>query len=47
MIKTTNKDVQGSGKATFPGEKNITDESPRMEDEEGMDSDDQRAALNF
>jgi hypothetical protein len=26
------KDVHGSGKAAFPGEKKITDESPRMED---------------
>jgi hypothetical protein len=25
------KDIQGSGKAAFPGEKKITDESPRME----------------
>lgn len=28
------KEVQGSGKAAFPGEKMITDESPRMEEEE-------------
>jgi hypothetical protein len=32
------KEIHGSGKAPFPGEKRITDESPRMEeDEEEMD----------
>jgi hypothetical protein len=33
------KEIQGSGKAPFPGEKMITDESPRMEDEESGDFD--------
>lgn len=28
------KEIHGSGKAVFPGEKRITDESPRMEEDE-------------
>jgi hypothetical protein len=36
----TKKEIQGSGKAAFPGEKRITDESPRME-EEDLDDDDE------
>lgn len=36
MINTTTiqKEIHGSGKAPFPGEKKITDESPRMEEED-------------
>lgn len=33
-ITEIKKEIQGSGKAAFPGEKVITDESPRMEEEE-------------
>ena len=33
------KDAQGSGKAVFPGEKLITNESPRMEEEDDIDFD--------
>lgn len=37
--KTIKKEIQGSGKAPFPGEKQITDESPKMEDlESSFDS---------
>ncbi len=28
------KEIRGSGKAQFPGEKNITEESPRLEEED-------------
>ena len=34
LLQSIRNDVHGSGKAAFPGEKNITDESPRMEEEE-------------
>ena len=34
LLRDVKKDIKGSGKAAFPGEKVITDESPRMEEDE-------------